>query len=232
MAKLIYYHNLLSQPSRALYMFFKKAEVPFEGKVVDLLKGEQFTAEFEAINPFKKVPVVNANGFVLIESIAILRYICRTYNVADHWYPKDSVKQAQVDEYLEWQHTNTRADCALYYLHKVLWPVMNGKPVNEQRVAQLEKKMITTLDLIENVWLKNKTFLSGNEISISDIIAICEIDQTRIAGYNPYANRPNLSNWKMRTATYLSPYYEEANEILEMHVAKYNKKYGKLNSHI
>jgi len=39
--------------------------------------------------------------------------------VADHWYPKDSVKQAQVDEYLEWQHTNTRADCALYYLHKV-----------------------------------------------------------------------------------------------------------------
>lgn len=55
---------------------------------------------------------------------------------------------------------------------------MNGKPVNEQRVAQLEKKMIITLDLIENVWLKNKTFLCGNEISISDIIAICEIDQT------------------------------------------------------
>jgi len=40
MAKLIYYYNLLSQPSRALYMFFKKAEVPFEGKVVDVLKGE------------------------------------------------------------------------------------------------------------------------------------------------------------------------------------------------
>jgi len=55
---------------------------------------------------------------------------------------------------------------------------MNGKPVNEQRVAQLEKKMIITLDLIENVWLKNKKFLCGNEISISDIVGICEIDQT------------------------------------------------------
>lgn len=53
-------------------------------------------------------------------SVAILRYLSRTYNVADHWYPKDSVKQARVDEYLEWQHTNTRPDCALYYLHKVL----------------------------------------------------------------------------------------------------------------
>lgn len=53
-----------------------------------------------------------------------------------------------------------------------------------------------------------------------------------MAGFNPYVNRPNLSKWKMKTASYLSPYYEEANEILEVQVVKYNKKYGKLNSHI
>uniref|UniRef100_A0A2S2NMT6 glutathione transferase n=1 Tax=Schizaphis graminum TaxID=13262 RepID=A0A2S2NMT6_SCHGA len=169
---------------------------------------------------------------ILFYSIAILRYICRTYNVADHWYPKDSVKQAHVDEYLEWQHTNTRGDCALYCLHKVFWPLIVGKPINEQRVAQLEKRMMITLDLIDNVWLKNKTFLSGNEISISDIVGICEIEQTRMAGFDPYANRPNLSKWKMRTASYLNPYYEEANEIVEIYVAKYNKKYGKPNSKI
>jgi len=29
--------------------------------------GEQFTAEFEAINPFKKVPVIIDKEFVLIE---------------------------------------------------------------------------------------------------------------------------------------------------------------------
>jgi len=40
MAKLIFYYNLLSQPSRALYIFFKKAEVPFEKRVVDIMKGE------------------------------------------------------------------------------------------------------------------------------------------------------------------------------------------------
>lgn len=39
MAKLKFYYNLLSQPSRAIYMFMKKTEIPFEGKVVDLLKG-------------------------------------------------------------------------------------------------------------------------------------------------------------------------------------------------
>lgn len=54
---------------------------------------------------------------------------------------------------------------------------MKGKPANEIRVAQLETNMINTLDLIENVWLKDKQFLCGNEISISDINAVCEINQ-------------------------------------------------------
>jgi len=53
-----------------------------------------------------------------------------------------------------------------------------------------------------------------------------------MAGFDPYANRPNLSKWKMRTASYFNPYYEEANEIVEIYVAKYNKKYGKPSSKI
>lgn len=40
--------------------------------------------------------------------------------MADHWYPKDSQKQARVDEYLEWQHNNTRAHCTEYFRRKVL----------------------------------------------------------------------------------------------------------------
>jgi glutathione S-transferase len=54
---------------------------------------------------------------------------------------------------------------------------MNGKPVNEQRVSLLEKKMNASLDLLENIWLKDKQFLCGDEISVADIIGICEVDQ-------------------------------------------------------
>lgn len=62
-------------------------------------------------------------------------------------------------------------------MFQALWPKVSGKPVNEQRVAKLEKKMNITLDLIENIWLKDKQFLCGDEISISDLIGICEIEQ-------------------------------------------------------
>lgn len=51
--------------------------------------------------------------------MGILRYLARERQFPDHWYPKDSKKQARVDEYLEWQHTNTRAMCALYFQVKV-----------------------------------------------------------------------------------------------------------------
>lgn len=52
-------------------------------------------------------------------SVAIFRYLARTRKVADHWYPSDVKLQAKVDEYLEWQHTNTRILCAMYFQHKV-----------------------------------------------------------------------------------------------------------------
>ncbi|KAK8736772.1 hypothetical protein OTU49_004639 [Cherax quadricarinatus] len=117
------YYDLLSQPSRAVYIFMKKAKIPFKEMPVALRKGEHRTEEFAAINPFQLVPVIDDNGFKLTESIAILRYLHRQFNVADHWYPKDSRIQARVDEYLEWQHINTRVNGSMFFQHKV-WLTM------------------------------------------------------------------------------------------------------------
>lgn len=53
-----------------------------------------------------------------------------------------------------------------------------------------------------------------------------------MAGFNPYENRPNVTKWMERVQSHLSPFYDEANEILELHVAKYNKAHGKPKSNI
>ena len=52
----------------------------------------------------------------LVESLAILRYITNTHSLDEYWYPKeDPMAQQKVEEYLHWQHINTRAMCAKYF---------------------------------------------------------------------------------------------------------------------
>jgi len=55
--------------------------------------------------------------------------------------------------------------------------MLTGRLADPKRVLLLQNKMDENLNLLENVWLKDKPFLCGDEISISDLVAACEIEQ-------------------------------------------------------
>ncbi|XP_069703062.1 glutathione S-transferase theta-1 [Periplaneta americana] len=215
-----FYTNLLSQPCRAVTLFLKVNNIPHEFKFVDMAKGEHMSEEYEKLNPFKKVPIIDDNGFILRESVGILRYLCRESNVPDHWYPKDSKQQARVDEYLEWQHLDTRANCAVFFLTKFLYPMLTGVPANPERVEKLENRMKKTLGLIENVWLKDKPYLTGDKISIADLLGACEIEQPRMAGYDARKDFPRIAAWLERVRNDLNPHYDEVHKAVEKIAAK------------
>ena len=65
------------------------------------------------------MPFIHDGQFRLAESVAIVRYVSTKHSLDNNWYPKNPQEQAQVDEYLEWQHHNTRAFCAMYFQKKV-----------------------------------------------------------------------------------------------------------------
>ena len=64
-------------------------------------------------------------GLVLYESHAILRYLCDSFPVPDHWYPKDPEKRAKVNEYLDSHHSNLRRGGELIFL-KLFMPFILG----------------------------------------------------------------------------------------------------------
>ncbi|XP_045129234.1 glutathione S-transferase theta-1-like [Portunus trituberculatus] len=214
------YIDLMSQPSRALYIFLKKTKIPFETNLVNLAKGAHRTEEYAAINPFQQVPAIDDNGFKLSESVAILRYLCREHNIDDHWYPKDSKAQARVDQYLEWQHVNTRISCAMYFQHKFLIPKMFGTEVNEKKVADFQSRMEDALENFETIWLKDQLFLAGNKASIADILAACELEQPSMAGYDVCEGRPLVTAWLQRVREAFHPYYDEGHAIVSKVRAK------------
>lgn len=55
MSLTLHYHPV-SQPSRAVLTLLALGKIKYEGKVVDLFKGEQRTPEYKKITPFGTVP--------------------------------------------------------------------------------------------------------------------------------------------------------------------------------
>lgn len=56
---------------------------------------------------------------------------------------------------------------------------MKGRPPKPEKIAEAEKHLNTCLDHIENIWLKDKLFLTGDTINVADILGACEIEQPR-----------------------------------------------------
>ena len=113
-------------------------------KFVEVLfsQGQQFDKDFKKINPNAKVPALtdvlnyregNEKVVVLYESHTMLRYLHETRYCADHWYPKDLRKRAQIDAYLDWHHGNMRIGSSKYIVEKFLSP-LTGKPYSEEAV--------------------------------------------------------------------------------------------------
>ncbi|XP_075220335.1 glutathione S-transferase theta-1-like [Lycorma delicatula] len=219
---LTFYYHLISQPSRALKILLDVNHVTYTGIVVNLLQGEHYQEDFTKINKFRKVPVIKHEDFILTESVAIVRYLCRETNIADNWYPKDSIKQAKVDEFLEWQHIELRVPCALYAMNKFLKPLLSGKPPNQERLNSLHHQMVTACNKIEDVWVKDSHYICGEYITVADLFAACELEQPKMAGYDPRNGRPKLTAWLNRIEEELNPFYTDAHKYLNEIVKKHN----------
>jgi len=93
---------------------------------------------------------------------------------------------------------------------KIIGPRM-GVPSNPNSFKSLEKQVEKALDSIENIWLKDKPFLAGSEITLADLSLACELAQLTLLDYD-LSSRPRLSAWlkKMKEV----PGFEQLNEFL------------------
>ncbi|XP_051887997.1 glutathione S-transferase theta-2 [Pristis pectinata] len=208
------YYDLLSQPSRAVLMFLKCTGIPHVERPVALRRGEQKSEEFTKLNPMQKVPVIVDNGFVLTESVAILKYLATKYDVPQFWYPRDVFLRAKVDEYLAWQHLNVRLHAAKVFILEVLIPNMSGQPVDKVKLNKALTELNSTLDVLESMFLKNQPFLCGEEITVGDLSAICELMQPLGANRDILKDRPKLVAWHNRVRSFVGKPFDEVHSFL------------------
>ncbi|OWF55347.1 glutathione S-transferase theta-1-like [Mizuhopecten yessoensis] len=211
------YYDFMSQPCRAAFIFLKLNKIPFEHKRVALRNGEHRSADFKKISPISLVPVIDDDGFILTESVAILKYLALKHNVPDHWYPRTDLKaQARIDEYLNYQHFSTRLNMAMLFQNLAILPRLRNKPVDWKQVEKFRKGTEVTVNQIDQYFLKdNRPYLAGDDISLADLVGICEVMQLYACCEERFVeSNLNVNSWLERVKPQLDPYFDESNVMV------------------
>ncbi|XP_056676504.1 glutathione S-transferase theta-2-like [Monodelphis domestica] len=208
------YLDLISQPCRAVYLFAKANGLPFEVRSVELLKGQHLLDDFAKVNSLKRVPALKDGDFALAESVAILHYLSQKYSTPAHWYPKELQARARVEEYLSWHGDSIRGTFGTMLWIRVLGPLIDVH-IPKEKADKNMAGMVQALQHLEQKFLQDKPFLTGDKISFADLMALEELIQTVYSGFDVFEGRPKLAAWRGRVeATLGEKLCQETREAL------------------
>jgi glutathione S-transferase len=166
---------------------------PVEFVHVDLVKGQNRTPEFLALNPNGKVPVLETGGGSLWESNAIMCYLARITG-SDLW-PNDD-RQIEVMRWLSWDSQHfTRHAGSLYFQHIVKPAFGMGSP--DRAVVEEATGFVQRFAAVLNDHLRGRAYLVGDGLTVADFavaITLPYAERARI----PLAGFPEIERWHGR----------------------------------
>ena len=95
-------------------------------------------------------------------------------------------------------------------------PRLSGKEPDEKRIEDAEKILNKSLRLLEEYFLKDTKFINSSEISIADLMALCEMTQFKIVDMDVVKTRPRLQEWFSNCNSELSPHLDKVNTLINV----------------
>jgi glutathione S-transferase len=166
--------------------------VPFEHTEVGGPFGGLDTPEFGRMNPNRKVPVLDDNGYILWESNSIVRYLSAQYASGKLW-PTDARERGLVDRWTDWQATE---------LQPAMGPMFAGlirTPPEKRDHAKIEASLKATnaLCLTLEAALQGRDYLGGDHFTYADAVVGCAVHRWLTMQIERPAT-PALSAWHKR----------------------------------
>ena len=123
------------------------------------------TAEFRAVNPHGKVPVIRDGNTVVWESHAILRYLAARHSAGRFW-PDDPSARARADQWMDWSQTTLQPA----FLMGVFWGFYRTPEErrNTEAIRQSIARCAAHFRLL-NALLKERAYMLGESLSLADI---------------------------------------------------------------
>jgi len=138
-----------------------------EVQPIDLGRGDQLSPQYLALNPNKKMPTLEDDGFVLWESNAILFYMAAKHPEEGLW-PSDLKGQADVLRWLAWESAHWDAEsCGMVAYEKSSKAVLGPGPRDPAFIAHGEQNFIRFAAVLNDT-LRGKTWLVSERLAIAD----------------------------------------------------------------
>ena len=194
---LIIYGVPFSQPVRAVLWLMLYKQKPFEMVLINpgsSSEGGSRHPDYLAKFPTGTIPSIEdkETGFVLSESHAIMSYLCNKFDWND-LYPSNHEARAKVDSYLHLHHRNVREASIGLVAPKVRKDLSFSEDFLKISQANIDK----AFKALEDGWLAQSRYLTGDQLTIADMSAYVEIGQLQSKFTNVYdfAPFPNIARW-------------------------------------
>ncbi len=192
-----------------------------EVRSIDLGRGDQLTPQYLALNPNKKMPTLEDDGFVLWESNAILFYLAAKRPDSGLW-PADLRGQADVLRWLTWESAHWDAESiGMVAYEKSSRLVLGRGSADPAFIARGEENFARFAAVLE-AHLKGRAWLIGQRLTIADFSVGGLIPSAERSGL-PVGNFPEVARWY--TALTAVPGWQDALEAREVALAAWQAAY-------
>lgn len=184
------YHSPLSQHARRVVSVLETGGIEYELVPVAIEKGAHMAPDFVAVNPNHQLPAMEVDGEILLESNAIMRFLCDEHGL-DSWYPKGAKARAKVDQWLDWNQCRLMEPTTSLVINKALL----GDNGDKDAIARAESKLVDVLGVLEE-HLDGRDWVAADSPTIADLSIGSNVFQLGFAQVTP--TTPHTAAWFSR----------------------------------
>jgi glutathione S-transferase len=186
-----FYYNPISSNACRIWIALLEKQIPFEPILVNL-DGDQFEAEFTAVNPLQRVPVIIDHDFRVIESLAILDYL-------EAKYPSPALMPSQPEAIAAVRMVEMLVMNELQPAMLLLTRHFLGLGVEQRQLDVAQSRIMAVMQFFEEQ-IDHRSYIVGEAFTQADIvggIAVFSLGQLGIA-FDDYSG---LKAWSERLAS-------------------------------
>jgi len=136
---------------------------------VGSMAGDLDSAEFLALNPHARIPVLRHRDAIIWESNSIVRYLSAAYGCGTLW-SENALDRSCADRWMDWELSKLQPDFI-----DLFWGFYRTPPEarNQQAIATAQHRCAQHFELLDR-HLESRPFLAGETFTMGDIpVAVC-----------------------------------------------------------